>query len=120
MALRIDFCHSTPPSHTTTPHSHTFKKMSADHDTVFHAKAPLKEGLQAASIGAGVGLLVSAVQNSIGTHSAGATGVFARTGNTIGIFGKVEKQPSLILTLKVARHGALKLAHFRKQEKLKN
>lgn len=61
--------------------------MSADHDTVFHAKAPLKEGLQAASIGAGVGLLVSAVQNSIGTHSAGATGVFARTGNTIGIFG---------------------------------
>ncbi|KAF8941936.1 hypothetical protein BGZ52_013062, partial [Haplosporangium bisporale] len=60
--------------------------MSADHDTVFHAKAPLKEGLQAASIGAGVGLLVSAVQNSIGTHSAGATGVFARTGNTIGIF----------------------------------
>lgn len=70
--------------------------MSADHDTVFHAKAPLKEGLQAASIGAGVGLLVSAVQNSVGTHSAGATGVFARTGNTIGIFGNF---PSLSLCL---------------------
>lgn len=73
--------------------------MSADHDTVFHAKAPLKEGLQAASIGAGVGLLVSAVQNSVGTHSAGATGVFARTGNTIGIFGNF---PSLSLSLFLA------------------
>ncbi|KAF9427050.1 hypothetical protein BGZ94_005543 [Podila epigama] len=60
--------------------------MSAEHDTVFHAKAPLKEGLQAASIGAGVGLLVSAVQNSVGSHSHGAAGVVARTGGTIGIF----------------------------------
>lgn len=61
--------------------------MSAAEDTVYHAKAPVKEGLQAATIGAGVGLLVSAVQNSIGTHSHGATGVVARTGGTIGVFG---------------------------------
>jgi len=61
--------------------------MSAVEDTVYHAKAPVKEGLQAATIGAGIGLLVSAVQNSIGTHSHGATGVVARTGGTIGVFG---------------------------------
>ncbi|GJJ68815.1 NADH dehydrogenase (ubiquinone) 1 alpha subcomplex subunit 11 [Entomortierella parvispora] len=60
--------------------------MSAAEDTVYHAKAPVKEGLQAGAVGAGVGLLVSAVQNSIGTHSHGATGVFARTGGTIGVF----------------------------------
>ncbi|KAF9118095.1 hypothetical protein BG015_006748, partial [Linnemannia schmuckeri] len=59
--------------------------MSSE-DIVYHAKAPIKEGLQAGTIGAGVGLLVSAVQNSIGTHSHGATGVVARTGSTIGVF----------------------------------
>ncbi|KAF9278706.1 hypothetical protein BKA57DRAFT_444968 [Linnemannia elongata] len=59
--------------------------MSSE-DIVYHAKAPIKEGLQAGTIGAGVGLLVSAVQNSIGTHSHGATGVVARTGGTIGVF----------------------------------
>lgn len=61
--------------------------MSTAEDTPYHAKAPIKEGLQAGAIGAGVGLLVSAVQNSVGTHSHGATGVFARTGGTIGVFG---------------------------------
>jgi len=62
--------------------------MSAsEEEVIYHAKAPIKEGLQAGGIGAGVGLLVSAVQNSFGTHSHGAAGVFARTGSTIGIFG---------------------------------
>ncbi|RUS32934.1 hypothetical protein BC938DRAFT_473771 [Jimgerdemannia flammicorona] len=32
------------------------------------------------------GLLVSSVQNSLGTHSQGAKGVFTRTGGTIGFF----------------------------------
>ena len=40
-------------------------------------------GLQAAGIGA----LVSAVQNALGSHSSGAAGVFTRTGGTIGFFG---------------------------------
>lgn len=75
--------------------------MSSE-DIVYHAKAPIKEGLQAGTIGAGVGLLVSAVQNSIGTHSHGATGVVARTGGTIGVFGKPTLHPSL----------SLRLAHF--------
>ncbi|KAG0301516.1 hypothetical protein BGZ98_008281 [Dissophora globulifera] len=60
--------------------------MSAQEEVIYHSKAPVKEGLQAGAIGAGVGLLVSAVQNSIGSHSHGATGIVARTGGTIGIF----------------------------------
>ncbi|KAF9584714.1 hypothetical protein BGW38_005457 [Lunasporangiospora selenospora] len=47
---------------------------------------PSKEGLQAAGMGAGVGLLVSAVQNSVGSHSHGAIGIISRTGSSIGIF----------------------------------
>ncbi|KAI0801173.1 hypothetical protein C8Q74DRAFT_1240626 [Fomes fomentarius] len=39
-------------------------------------------GLQAAGIGA----LVSAVQNALGTHSSGAAGFLTRTGGTIGFF----------------------------------
>ncbi|KAH9898310.1 hypothetical protein C8Q73DRAFT_641557 [Cubamyces lactineus] len=39
-------------------------------------------GIQAA----GVGALVSAVQNALGTHSAGAAGFLTRTGGTIGFF----------------------------------
>lgn len=40
-------------------------------------------GLQSA----GVGVLVSAVQNALGTHNAGAMGILTRTGSTIGFFG---------------------------------
>ncbi|CAO3573349.1 unnamed protein product [Mortierella alpina] len=73
-------------SRFTTPSPSPQLQMSNAEDTPYHAKAPVKEGLQAGAIGAGVGLLVSAVQNSVGTHSHGATGVFARTGSTIGVF----------------------------------
>ena len=34
-----------------------------------------------------VGVLVSTVQNALGTHNRGAAGVFTRTGGTIGFFG---------------------------------
>jgi len=37
--------------------------------------------------GAGAGLLVSAVQNALDTHSRGAMGVLTRTGGTVGLFG---------------------------------
>lgn len=40
-------------------------------------------GLQAA----GVGALVSAVQNALSSHNHGAFGIFTRTGGTIGFFG---------------------------------
>ena len=40
-------------------------------------------GIQAA----GVGAVVSAVQNALSSHNHGAFGVFTRTGGTIGFFG---------------------------------
>ena len=40
-------------------------------------------GLQAAGIGA----FVATIQNALGTHNRGATGVFTRYGGTIGFFG---------------------------------
>jgi hypothetical protein len=40
-------------------------------------------GLQAGVLGA----FVSAIQNALGTHSYGATGIVTRTGGTIGFFG---------------------------------
>ena len=39
-------------------------------------------GLQSA----GVGVLVSAVQNALDSHNRGAAGIFTRTGGTIGFF----------------------------------
>ncbi|KAI8357030.1 NADH dehydrogenase 1 alpha subcomplex [Mortierella sp. GBAus27b] len=60
--------------------------MSASEEVIYHAKAPVKEGIQAGALGAGVGLLVSAAQNSIGSHSQGAVGILTRTGHSISIF----------------------------------
>lgn len=41
-------------------------------------------GLQAGAVGA----FVSAVQNALSSHSAGAAGFLTRTGGSIGTFGK--------------------------------
>ncbi|KAH9858104.1 hypothetical protein C2E23DRAFT_719351 [Lenzites betulinus] len=60
---------------TTTPEKATFEPKSS----LQYASAV---GLQAA----GVGALVSAVQNALGSHSSGAAGIFTRTGGTIGFF----------------------------------
>ncbi|EPQ27546.1 uncharacterized protein PFL1_05084 [Pseudozyma flocculosa PF-1] len=56
-----------------------------DTDT-FLERAPVADGMTAAGASAGVGLLVSAVQNSMQTHNKGALGVFTRTGSTIALF----------------------------------
>lgn len=47
-------------------------------------------GIQAA----GVGALVSAVQNALGSHTAGAAGFLTRTGGTIGFFGSYQSYVS--------------------------
>ena len=52
---------------------------------------PFSVGLQAA----GVGALVSAVQNALGTHSSGAAGFLTRTGGTIGFFGALDFECSM-------------------------
>lgn len=50
-------------------------------------------GLQAA----GVGALVSAVQNALGSHNKGAAGVFTRSGGTIGLFGAYSRRAPAVL-----------------------
>ncbi|CAD6575911.1 MAG: hypothetical protein CYPHOPRED_005830 [Cyphobasidiales sp. Tagirdzhanova-0007] len=58
-------------------------------DGPYTEKAPLAGAFSVGLQGAGVGLLVSSVQNSLQTHNKGALGVFTRTGGTIGIFAAV-------------------------------
>lgn len=52
----------------------------------FQVRQPVNEAFNAAAASAAVGLLVSAVQNSLQKHKAGAMGIFSRTGGTIAIF----------------------------------
>lgn len=59
--------------------------MTAD-SHVFHQRSPVGDAFNAGSAGAVVGLLVSAVQNSLQKHHAGAMGIFTRTGGTIALF----------------------------------
>ncbi|WFC99441.1 hypothetical protein MYAM1_002185 [Malassezia yamatoensis] len=53
---------------------------------VFHDRSPLSDAFKASSVGAVVGLVTSAVQNSLQKHHSGAMGVFTRTGSTIALF----------------------------------
>ncbi|CDO71643.1 hypothetical protein BN946_scf184911.g114 [Trametes cinnabarina] len=64
---------------TTTSAATPDKAVYEPKTTLQYASAV---GIQAA----GVGALVSAVQNALGTHSSGAAGIFTRTGGTIGFF----------------------------------
>lgn len=64
------------PSHTPLFPKGTFQPKA----TLRYASAV---GIQAA----GVGALVSAVQNALSSHNHGAFGIFTRTGGTIGFFG---------------------------------
>ena len=52
---------------------------------MFHKRQPVNETFNAGLAGAGVGLLASAVQNSLQKHKAGALGIFTRTGGTIAL-----------------------------------
>ncbi|WFD28385.1 hypothetical protein MNAN1_003395 [Malassezia nana] len=53
---------------------------------MFHVRQPVNEAFNAGIASAGVGLLASAVQNSLQKHKAGAMGIFTRTGGTIALF----------------------------------
>ncbi|KAH9944302.1 uncharacterized protein BXZ73DRAFT_96792 [Epithele typhae] len=52
----------------------------------FEPKPAVSYGFAAGVQGAGVGALVSAVQNALGKHSSGAAGFLTRTGGTIAFF----------------------------------
>ncbi|PVU98084.1 hypothetical protein BB559_001781 [Furculomyces boomerangus] len=51
-----------------------------------HSDSWVTEAAKFSLIGGGLGLLTSALQNSLQTHNAGAIGVLSRTGSTIGYF----------------------------------
>ena len=53
----------------------------------FQPRATLRYASAVGIQAAGVGALVSAVQNALGSHNYGAAGVLTRTGGTIGFFG---------------------------------
>jgi len=53
----------------------------------FQPRASLRYASAVGIQAAGVGALVSAVQNALSSHNHGAFGVFTRTGGTIGFFG---------------------------------
>jgi hypothetical protein len=53
----------------------------------FRPKVTLRYASAVGIQAAGVGAVVSAVQNALGSHNYGAAGVLTRTGGTIGFFG---------------------------------
>ncbi|KAK7694743.1 hypothetical protein QCA50_001931 [Cerrena zonata] len=59
---------------------------STSQDTTYDPKPTLQYASSVGLQAAGVGAVVSAVQNALGSHSAGASGFFTRTGGTIGMF----------------------------------
>jgi len=62
-------------------HPHTLA-MPDDYETKNALQNAAYVGLQSA----GVGLVISSVQNALDTHSRGAAGIVTRTGGTIGFF----------------------------------
>lgn len=53
---------------------------------VFEERSAVNEGISTGVASAAAGLFMSALQNSLQRHSAGALGVFTRTGGTIALF----------------------------------
>ncbi|KAG8869032.1 hypothetical protein FRB97_001649, partial [Tulasnella sp. 331] len=49
-------------------------------------RRPLYDAALVGAQSAAVGVVVSAVQNALAKHNAGAAGIFTRTGGTIGFF----------------------------------
>ncbi|KAJ9125571.1 hypothetical protein QFC22_000533 [Naganishia vaughanmartiniae] len=77
---------STSSSGQEQPISSKFFIPSPAEAAVFMPHPSLAVGSKVAVTSAGVGLLVSAVQNALETHNKGAMGIFTRTGGTIGFF----------------------------------
>lgn len=56
-------------------------------------------------IAGGLGLVVSAMQNTVQKHTEGAKGVFTRTGGTIGLFGNEAMEAKTIDTQLLGIHS---------------
>jgi hypothetical protein len=68
----------------------------------------IAEAGKTAGIAGGIGLFVSAMQNTATKHTTGARGVITRTGGTIAFFGK---DPSK-LTEKKTKNSKLIFVHY--------
>ena len=58
----------------------------------YHPKDALGHAVKAVAITGGAGLFISTIQNTLTKQNTGAWGVFTRSGSTIGIFGRLEKE----------------------------
>ncbi|KAF9651857.1 hypothetical protein BDM02DRAFT_3154024 [Thelephora ganbajun] len=63
------------------------KRVIREVEKTFQPKATLRHASAVGIQAAGVGALVSAIQNALNSHKYGAAGVLTRTGGTIGFFG---------------------------------
>jgi hypothetical protein len=61
-----------------------------DDTPVYEPKSALDHATRVGLQAGAVGLLLSSIQNALGSHSHGAMGVLTRTGGTIGFFSMFE------------------------------
>jgi hypothetical protein len=73
---------------TTTAYKPSAFFIHAPNEPVFQSHPALSTAAKVTVISAGVGLLVSSVQNALDKHDRGAMGIFTRTGGTISFFGQ--------------------------------
>lgn len=66
---------------------------------IYDPKPSLRYASAVALQAAGIGAFVSAVQNALGTHTAGASGFLTRTGGTIGFFGACSTLSTVVSNL---------------------
>ncbi|RSH92199.1 hypothetical protein EHS25_008614 [Saitozyma podzolica] len=75
-----------PPLPSTSSSRPFFLPSPLEHAHTFHAHSALNAASKVTLQSAGVGLLVSAVQNALEKHDKGAMGIVTRTGGTIAFF----------------------------------
>ena len=63
-------------------------KLTLIYKNMTNSKDCIAEAGKTAGIAGGIGLFVSAMQNTAQKHTTGARGVITRTGGTIAFFGK--------------------------------
>jgi hypothetical protein len=59
---------------------------SADDGPAYEERSALNDTMNTALFGAGFGVVISAIQNSLATHNRGALGVFTRSGGQIALY----------------------------------
>lgn len=67
-------------------HSQTRQSLEPN---AYEQKSSLQNAAFVGLQSAGVGVLVSAVQNALDSHNRGAAGILTRTGGTIGFFSEL-------------------------------